>query len=59
VRAQLRALLEAGVNPLTYFDRDYKKYFYLAGVRGALLCGGSRVVCVCVCVWCVVRVCVV
>lgn len=36
VRAQLRALLEAGVNPLTYFDRDYKKYFYLAGERVTL-----------------------
>lgn len=31
MRAQLRALLESGINPLTYFDRDYKKYFYLAG----------------------------
>ncbi|GBG00215.1 hypothetical protein Rsub_12700 [Raphidocelis subcapitata] len=31
VRAQLRALLETGINPLSFFDRDYKKYFYLAG----------------------------
>lgn len=30
VRAQLRALLEQGINPLSYFDRDYRKYFYLA-----------------------------
>lgn len=31
MRAQLRALLESGINPLNFFDRDYKKYFYLAG----------------------------
>jgi hypothetical protein len=31
VRTQLRALLEVGINPLSFFDRDYKKYFYLAG----------------------------
>lgn len=30
VRSQLRALLESGINPLSFFDRDYKKYFYLA-----------------------------
>jgi acyl-CoA oxidase len=30
VRKQLGALLEEGINPLTFFDRDYKKYFYLA-----------------------------
>jgi len=30
VRKQLRALLEEGINPLNFFDRDYKKYFYLA-----------------------------
>uniref|UniRef100_A0A383WGP6 Acyl-coenzyme A oxidase n=1 Tax=Tetradesmus obliquus TaxID=3088 RepID=A0A383WGP6_TETOB len=30
VRTQLRALLKEGINPLTFFDRDYKKYFYLA-----------------------------
>lgn len=30
VRRQLRALLEQGINPLSFFDRDYKKYFYLA-----------------------------
>jgi hypothetical protein len=33
VRTQLRALLEVGINPLSFFDRDYKKYFYLAGAR--------------------------
>ena len=31
MRAQLRALLETGINPLAYFDRDHRKYFYLAG----------------------------
>lgn len=30
VRRQLRALLEQGINPLSFFDRDYKKYFYTA-----------------------------
>lgn len=30
VRTNLRALLEEGINPLSFFDRDYKKYFYLA-----------------------------
>eukprot|EP00879_Flechtneria_rotunda_P007853 GHRR01008229.1.p1 GENE.GHRR01008229.1~~GHRR01008229.1.p1 ORF type:complete len:205 (+),score=54.74 GHRR01008229.1:163-777(+) len=30
VRTQLRALLDQGINPLLFFDRDYKKYFYLA-----------------------------
>lgn len=30
VRRQLYALLEAGFNPMEYFNRDYKKYFYLA-----------------------------
>jgi acyl-CoA oxidase len=29
VRRQLRALLSIGVNPLSYFDRDYRKYFAL------------------------------
>jgi hypothetical protein len=33
VRTQLRALLEVGINPLSFFDRDYRKYFYLAGAR--------------------------
>jgi hypothetical protein len=33
VRTQLRELLAQGINPLSFFDRDYKKYFYLAGVR--------------------------
>jgi hypothetical protein len=32
VRTQLRALLKEGINPLSFFDRDYKKYFYLAGM---------------------------
>ena len=36
VRTQLRALLKEGINPLTFFDRDYKKYFYLAGAGHAL-----------------------
>lgn len=30
VRRNLYALLETGQNPLSYFDRDYRKYFYLA-----------------------------
>eukprot|EP00878_Enallax_costatus_P017218 GHUV01018077.1.p1 GENE.GHUV01018077.1~~GHUV01018077.1.p1 ORF type:complete len:603 (+),score=125.83 GHUV01018077.1:149-1957(+) len=30
VRTQLHALLDSGINPLSFFDRDYKKYFYLA-----------------------------
>lgn len=30
VRTQLQALLDSGINPLSFFDRDYKKYFYLA-----------------------------
>jgi acyl-CoA oxidase len=30
VRKQLMALLSIGVNPLSFFDRDYRKYFYLA-----------------------------
>jgi hypothetical protein len=33
VRTQLRALLEVGINPLAFFDRDYRKYFYLAGAQ--------------------------
>lgn len=30
VRKQLKLLLSAGISPLSYFDRDYRKYFYLA-----------------------------
>jgi hypothetical protein len=30
VRKQLHALLDAGFNPLSFFDKDYRKYFYLA-----------------------------
>jgi hypothetical protein len=30
VRKQLKLLLSAGISPLNFFDRDYRKYFYLA-----------------------------
>ena len=30
MRRSLMALLDSGINPLTFFDRDHKKYFYLA-----------------------------
>ncbi|MEW5307894.1 MAG: hypothetical protein WDW38_007735 [Sanguina aurantia] len=30
VKKQLLALLGAGINPMEYFNRDYRKYFYLA-----------------------------
>lgn len=30
VRRQLHAILEAGFSPLEYFNKDYRKYFYLA-----------------------------
>jgi hypothetical protein len=30
VRQQLRMLLAAGYSPMKYFDKDYKRYFYLA-----------------------------
>lgn len=30
MKQQLLALLGAGINPMEYFNRDYRKYFYLA-----------------------------